>query len=127
MNLKRVALLIAAVMAATGALVGAGSAAAAPGLPTTTTATVVDAAGGVYWRSAPQQSAVVATPGQGVYTGNVVQLGCAQLGGAGPTGNKLWYRATNKSLPNAGNGWVNDHYLNTPGTAANPQPQTLWC
>jgi hypothetical protein len=89
-------------------------------------ATVVNTGGGVYWRFAPQESAYQAIPGYGEYDGYTVALDCWRFGGpSGPYANTLWYFAEQYSpLPAQGDGqgWINDHYLNTPGTAANPQP-----
>lgn len=57
---------------------------------------------------------------------DTIGLGCYYFGNAtGPYGNTLWYFADD--LTNNTYGWINDHYLNTPGTAANPQPQTSRC
>ncbi|GAB3189032.1 hypothetical protein GCM10027259_59120 [Micromonospora palomenae] len=44
---------------------------------------------------------------------------------AGPYNNTLWYHAYD--WQRGTHGWINDHNLNTPGTAANPQPQTEKC
>jgi hypothetical protein len=47
------------------------------------------------------------------------------MGLAYPYGNILWYLG--EDITNDTYGWINDHYLSTPGTAANPQPQTGSC
>lgn len=53
-------------------------------------------------------------------------LQCYFFGGpAGQYGNKLWYWAYNYTR--ATQGFINDTNLNTPGTAANPQPQAEPC
>ena len=122
-------LVVAAVAAA--ALAAGGDVAAAPAAQAGANEyTVVGAGGGVYWRSGPQDTPIV-RPGHGVYTGDRVYLNCYSWGGPGPSGNKLWYWAGNLSRnwssTGAEYGWVNDHSLNTPGTAANPQPVSLPC
>ncbi|WP_019630406.1 hypothetical protein [Actinomadura atramentaria] len=96
--------------------------------------TVVNADGGVYWRNSPNWSDTSRIPGWGVYNGDRLALNCYAYGGAvAPYGNTLWYYAVDLSrgpvdqYGNHPSGWVSDHYLNTPGTAANPQPQTLPC
>ena len=62
----------------------------------------------------------------GFVTGNSMGLECYELGApAGPYDNPLWYEAINYVTGYAG--WINDHYLSTPGTAAHPQPQTGEC
>jgi len=56
-----------------------------------------------------------------VSNGTQLILGCYLYGApAGPYGNTLWYQLQF-------NLWINDHYLNTPGTAAKPEPQTQHC
>jgi hypothetical protein len=62
----------------------------------------------------------------GVSNNDDISLSCYLFGApTGPYGNSLWYWAWD--LNNNHDGWINDHYLNTPGTAANPQPQTPHC
>jgi hypothetical protein len=59
--------------------------------------------------------------GVALANGTQVTLECYYFGGAaGPYGNTLWYEV-------GFDNWVNDHYLNTPGTAVHPQPQTPRC
>lgn len=90
--------------------------------------TAVDANGGIYWRYLPYWGDTQSIPGWGFYTGDTIELACWTFGGpAGPYGNTLWYIARNDSRPGDGEGYINDHYLNTPGTAANPQPQGPEC
>lgn len=112
-------------------LLGVGTAQAAPEAvhPSASIVyTAVDADGGVYWRYSPYWPDTDAVPGQGFYTGNQIELKCWVFGGpAGPNNNTLWYLATNVTHPGDGSGYINDHYLNTPGTAANPQPQGTQC
>jgi len=61
-----------------------------------------------------------------VHNGDEVALSCYVFGNAtGPYGNTLWYWASDEVTDSMG--WINDHYLNTPGTAANPQPQMPHC
>jgi hypothetical protein len=77
------------------------------------------ALGSTNWRSSPNWKFPT---WNGFWYGETVHLGCYVYGGpAGPYGNTLWYY-----VPDAG-AWINDHYLDTPGTAANPQPQTQLC
>jgi hypothetical protein len=62
----------------------------------------------------------------GVNNNDTIGLACYYFGHAtGPYGNTLWYLA--EDISNNTYGWINDHYLNTPGTAANPDPQTPIC
>jgi hypothetical protein len=87
---------------------------------------VVGTDGGVYWRWGPWNSAHQAIAGYGEYDGYQVTLDCWAFGEpSGPYGNRLWYFAEQwypQPAVGDGRGWINDHYLDTPDTAANPQP-----
>lgn len=88
----------------------------------------VDAVGGVYWRTSPDWNQSLRRPGLGFYPGDTLQLFCYQWGTTTPySSNRLWYYASDLSRDPGYAGWVNDHFLNTPGTAANPQPVTMPC
>jgi hypothetical protein len=108
---------------------GPATAATAPHVaPRAVVYTAVDADGGVYWRYLPTWSDTQSISGWGFYTGNQIELACWVTGGpAGPNNNTLWYLAENLTHPEDGQGYINDHYLNTPGTAASPQPQGDRC
>jgi hypothetical protein len=87
---------------------------------------VVNAPDGVFWRSAPSWDATTRTPGYGAYDDDNVVLECSAWGTpVGPFGNDLWYVVLDLSRTDSeGNhpeGWINDHFLDTPDTAANPQ------
>ena len=85
------------------------------------------------WSVENSPGAFMSTPAMGYPTntaltnGQPIILQCYFWGApAGPYGNTLWYAAqTDEQYPR--NGYINDHYLNTPGTAANPQPQVGHC
>lgn len=63
--------------------------------------------------------------GGGLGNNYLVYLACYYYGAAeGPYGNTVWYLAANDK---ATVGFINDHFLDTPGTAANPQFQTPHC
>jgi hypothetical protein len=84
---------------------------------------VVNAPSAVAFRGSPNWNFPTST---GFTNGDSIGLDCYEFGGpAGPYGNTLWYDATDNV--NGYSGWINDHYLSTPGTAANPQPQTAEC
>src|SRR2546421_335596 len=76
---------------------------------------VVNADGGVYWRSAPDWSAAIQNPGHGVYNGDQVELECWVRGGTVPpyNNNPLWYDARVVSGRGIGEGLVNDHFIDT--------------
>lgn len=76
------------------------------------------------WGNSP--TAATDVSGVGIGNGNLISLSCYVYGNpAGPYGNTLWYYAAD--VDNNTHGWINDHYLTTPGTAAAPQPQTGHC
>lgn len=113
---------------ATGLLTTAGATAHA-----NPTFTVVGADGGVYFRSAADWNTPEVTPGVGIYNGDTVVLECYNFGTTTPySANHLWYQVVDLSRPvidgygNHPGGYVNDHFLNTPGTAANPQVQGVF-
>jgi hypothetical protein len=86
----------------------------------------VNAPSGVYWRNSPHWNDVYSAPTTGFNNGDWIHLDCYEFGGpAGPYGNTLWYYADDGTTGSGG--WINDHYLDTPGTAAHPQPQTDQC
>jgi hypothetical protein len=86
----------------------------------------VDAAGGVYWRNSANWNDTSRRSGYGFYNGDVMQLQCYRWGTTTPySANHLWYWSYDYNRGQAG--WVNDHFLTTPGTAAAPQPVTLPC
>lgn len=130
---KRIAVLLA-VTAALVAAVGPSSASAyaPPGnVSAQALYDVTDTGGGVYWRWAPYNADYSPISGYGEYDGYAAALDCYAWGDpVGPYGNRLWYFAAQFSPQppvGDGQGWISDHYLDTPGTAANPQPVTSRC
>jgi hypothetical protein len=128
---RQLALTISATsIASLAAIVFAASPASAypapPGASAQAIYTVENTGGGVYWRWDPHTADYQAISGYGPYDGYEVAIDCWAYGDpVGPYGNRLWYYAEQWSPTNYvgdGSGWINDHYLNTPGTAANPQP-----
>lgn len=84
---------------------------------------VVNAPSTIAFRSSPDWN--YPTSG-GFVNGDTIGLDCYEFGGpVGPYGNTLWYDAVDNA--DGYTGWINDHYLSTPGTAASPQPQTAEC
>jgi hypothetical protein len=74
---------------------------------------VMNAAGGIYWRSSPNWSSAIAKPGNGVYPGSVVRVSCARSGGSVPgSANTMWVQAAWISGPGRGSGWINEHFIN---------------
>jgi hypothetical protein len=84
---------------------------------------VLNAPSPVAFRGSPNWSYPTSV---GFVSGNSMGLECYEYGApAGPYDNRLWYEAIDYA--NGYAGWINDHYLSTPGTAAHPQPQTAEC
>lgn len=78
--------------------------------------TVVNADGGVYWRTAtPDWNNPIRNPGYGVYNGDNIELLCWTLGSTVPpyNNNTLWYNARIVSGRGLGTGFVNDHFIYT--------------
>jgi hypothetical protein len=78
--------------------------------------TVVNAAAGVYWRgNPPNWNSPIQKVGYGVYNGDRVELECWTTGSTVPplNNNRLWYKARIVSGRGKGEGFVNDHFLNT--------------
>lgn len=137
MHIKRLmrtsALAVVAIGAALTGLVGASAPAQAASNPTPAvhSAAVRPQDGGVWtvvngpvvWYNSANASRD-ANPSGSFTNGEQLDLACYEFGGpAGPYGDPLWY------LTYTGQGFefINDHYLNTPGTAAHPSPQGLPC
>lgn len=77
---------------------------------------VVNASGGVYWRgNPPNWNNPIRKLGYGVYNGDTVRLECWTTGSIVPPykNNSLWYKAHIVSGKGKGEGFVNDHFLNT--------------
>lgn len=125
--LRRAAVTLASAVAAGAALLGA-TAPAHAAIPasvpnqwefTSGPWSVVNSPG--VWANSPT---FTADTGGGLGNGTQVWLKCYYRGAAeGPYGNTVWYLATDGNTV----GLINDHFLNTPGTAANPQFQTSHC
>jgi len=96
------------------------------GYSTTTTFQVTGSPG--VWDNSPTQADA---SGIGIDNGDTLELVCYYRGTAvGPYGNTLWYLAQDTVAHNAGGvsyGWINDHFLTTPDTAANPIFETQHC
>ena len=75
---------------------------------------VMNASGGIYWRSGPDWNTAETTAGSGFYPGTVVAVYCYQTGAADVPGSteSMWEQATWVSGPGGGHGWINEHFLN---------------
>jgi hypothetical protein len=83
---------------------------------------VVNAPSGVYWRSTTDWNTAIVQAGSGVYNGDLVELICWQRGAADTppyNNNPLWYQAAVVQGRGRGQGWVNDHFLDTGSNVPN--------
>jgi hypothetical protein len=83
---------------------------------------VVNAPSGVYWRSTTSWTTPITQSGSGVYNGDLVELICWQRGATNTPpydNNPLWYQAAVVQGRGHGQGWVNDHFLNTGSNVPN--------
>ncbi|MDO8188748.1 hypothetical protein Q5424_18840 [Conexibacter sp. JD483] len=90
---------------------------------------VMNADGGIFWRSAPDWNAAVAVAGNGFYPGTVIRISCFQSGTGNVPGsaNSMWEQASWVGGPGRGSGWINEHFIND-GVAINqPTPGVPPC
>jgi hypothetical protein len=85
---------------------------------------VMNAAGGVYWRSAPDWNTPESITGNGFYPGTIVLVSCYQSGAANVPGSvdNMWEQASWAAGSGTGHGWINEHFI-ADGSAINqPSP-----
>lgn len=81
--------------------------------PSGSTFAVMNASGGIYWRSEPNWAAPEVEPGNGVYEGTTVTIHCYQSGTSVPgSADTMWELASWTSGPGRGEGWLNEHFIN---------------
>lgn len=110
---------VASVLAITAWFLTLTSAAAAdPTFP------VMNAAGGIYWRSAPDWNTAVQVSGFGFYDGTTIQVHCYQAGAGNVPGSAdyMWEYATDVAGPGYGTGWINEHFINDGQPINQPSP-----
>jgi hypothetical protein len=89
---------------------------------------VMNAAGGIYWRSAPDWNTAVAISGFGVYNGTVIAVHCYQSGTSVPgSADTMWEYATVVAGPGYGTGWLNEHFINDGQPINQPSPGVPPC
>ncbi len=90
--------------------------------PSGSTIPVMNASGGIYWRSEPNWAAPEAEPGNGVYEGTTVTVHCYQSGTSAPgSADTMWELASWATGPGRGEGWLNEHFIND-GAPINQTP-----
>lgn len=90
---------------------------------------VMNATGGIYWRSAPDWNTPVASPGNGFYPDTVIQVSCYQAGAGNVPGSadNMWEQASWVSGQGSGSGWINEHFINDGAAINQPSPGTPAC
>ena len=108
---------MAVLIAVLAALVVAPAAIADP------TFTVMNAEGGIYWRSAPDWNTPVGVSGFGVYNGTTIEAHCYQSGTSVPgSADTMWEYATDVAGSGYGTGWLNEHFINDGQPINQPSP-----
>jgi hypothetical protein len=90
---------------------------------------VMNAEGGVFWRSTPNWNTPEAVAGNGFYPGTVIKVACYQSGTADVPGTTdgMWEQASWASGPGSGSGWINEHFINDNAPLGQPSPGTPAC
>jgi hypothetical protein len=85
---------------------------------------VMNADGGIYWRSAPTWSAAEATPGNGIYPDSIIAPICYEAGAADVpgSGDDMWELATVVGGSGSGTGFVNEHFIDDSQAINTPSP-----
>ncbi len=85
---------------------------------------VMNASGGVYWRSAPNWSTPQAVAGDGFYPGTIILVSCYQSGASNVPGfaDGMWEQASWVAGPGTGHGWINDHFIANGSAINQPSP-----
>ena len=85
---------------------------------------VMNATGGVYWRSAPDWNTPEAVAGNGFYPGTIISVSCYQSGAADVPGSAdgMWEQANWVAGPGGGQGWINEHFIADGSGINQPSP-----
>jgi hypothetical protein len=90
---------------------------------------VMNATGGIYWRSGPDWNTAEATPGNGFYPDTIIKISCYQTGTANVPGSadSMWEQASWVSGMGGGSGWINEHFINDGASINQPSPGVPAC
>jgi hypothetical protein len=90
---------------------------------------VMNASGGIYWRSGPDWNAAEATVGNGFYPNTIISVSCYQAGAANVPGTSdgMWEQASWVSGDGTGSGWINEHFINDGAAINQPSPGIPAC
>lgn len=90
---------------------------------------VMNAAGGIYWRSGPDWNDAEAVAGNGFYPNTVIHVVCYQSGAGDVPGSadSMWEQAQWVGGDGSGNGWINEHFINDGAAINQPSPGAPAC
>jgi hypothetical protein len=90
---------------------------------------VMNAEGGIYWRSAPDWNAAEASSGNGFYPSTIIKVTCYQAGVGNVPGSSdsMWEQAMVVAGPGSGSGWINEHFINDGSAINQPSPGVPAC
>ena len=116
-------------------IMGVAAAAALVTLMAATTAqadptySVMNASGGIYWRSAPDWNTPEAIAGNGFYPDTIISVQCYQSGAGNVPGSSdsMWEQATVVGGSGSGSGWINEHFINDGSSINQPSPGVPAC
>lgn len=90
---------------------------------------VMNAEGGIYWRSGPDWNTAVAVSGFGFYPNTIVEIHCYQAGAGNVPGSAdyMWEQASDVGGSGYGSGWINEHFINDGQPINQPSPGVPPC
>jgi hypothetical protein len=90
---------------------------------------VMNAEGGIYWRSAPDWNTAVAVTGFGFYPNTIIEVHCYQAGAGNVPGSAdyMWEQASDVGGSGYGSGWINEHFINDGQPINQPSPGVPPC
>jgi hypothetical protein len=90
---------------------------------------VMNAEGGIYWRSGPDWNTPEAVAGNGFYPNTVIAIHCYQSGAGDVPGStdSMWEQASVVGGSGSGGGWVNEHFINDGQPINQPSPGVPPC
>ncbi|HEY5052912.1 MAG TPA: hypothetical protein VII45_05825 [Solirubrobacterales bacterium] len=90
---------------------------------------VMNAEGGIYWRSGPDWNTPEAVSGNGFYPNTVIAVHCYQSGAGNVPGStdSMWEQASDVGGSGYGSGWINEHFINDGQPINQPSPGVPPC
>lgn len=90
---------------------------------------VMNAEGGIYWRSGPDWNTAEAISGFGFYPDTIVEVHCYQSGAGDVPGStdSMWEQGTDVGGSGYGSGWINEHFINDGRPIDEPSPGVPPC